>query len=214
MYLQLFGDPIPGQNGLPGKDVVNLSMALSPEIIADYKNRFKVLPRQVFDAMMAKVLSGYESNGDYGLASTQLKTAIATDEKKTVYALLLDLFNEVNQAAMITQGISDPWVWEAEKMRILYETQASGELAASNPDLFLQSGQGTDYAKIITRSALESRAVKVAAKIPDKAYSIQFLISTKLLLDREEFQTVDLVLGTYETLSTEAWNVLQTYFHE
>lgn len=214
MYLRLVNDPIPGENGLPGKDIVNLEMALPLWQINDYKNRFKTMPRQVFDATMAQSLSGFESKGDYGLANEQLKEAIKEDEKKTIYALMLDLFNQVNQAEMISRGISDPWVWEAQKMQVLYETQAQAELAASNPELFLQTGQGTDYTKIITRKALEERVVKIASKIPDQAYSIQFLVSMKLLLDQEEWQTVDLVCKTYETLPVEAWNVIQNYFNK
>ena len=214
MYLQLVNDPILGQGGIPGKDVVNLSMAFSTAQIADFKARFKALPRQVFDATMVQAMTGYDSQGDYGLASQELKNVLANDEKKTIYALMLDLFNEVNQAEMISRGISDPWEWEAQKMQVLYETQANASLAASNPDLFLQTGQGSDYTKIITRQAFEKRAVKIGERIPDQAYSLQFMLGIKLLLDREEWEIVRLVLETYEGMSAEQWDVLQTFFHK
>lgn len=211
-YLYMFGDPIPGYDGVPGKDVVNLEQAVPYEQIADYRIRFRMMPRQVFDVMMAQAIANTDVQGNLALALKSLNEMMNQIDKKTIYALMLDLFNEVNQAAMIENGISDPWVWEAKKMEALYHTQANADLAASSPDLFLQTGDGTDYTKIIMREALEKRAVKVSEKIPDEAYKIQFLLSIKFLLDKESFSDCDLILKAYESLNFNDWEAVKIMF--
>lgn len=213
-YLYLVNDPIPGQGGLPGKDIVNLTMALSLDQIEDYKKRFRTMPRQVFDATMAESLAGYVPKGEYGLTSMDMRQIIASDEQKMIYALMLDLFNEVNQAELISRGISDPWEWEAQKMMVLYQTQAEANLAATHPQLFLQSGSGDDYTKIIVREGLEKRAVKISNQIPDQAYNIQFTVGIKALLDQEEWEMVELIIQSYESLPVNTWETLKQFFNK
>ena len=225
MYIEMFGDPKPGQ-GIPSKDQVRLEDAMSPEQLDDLKKRFKALPRALFDSFMDKLFQDYQPTAGLPLATLQMiqqriedttvQQRITEDlrnvEKKTIYALFLDLFNEVNEAEQLTRGIADPWEWEIQKASMFYTAQAEGNLRATNPEFFLDNGQGLDQDKFILRQGLEQRAVKVGEKIADQAYKIQFLASINMLLDQEQFDACNLIIATYEGLPSDAWAAAQNIF--
>lgn len=222
-YLNLYGDPIIGVNTyaddyLMSKNDVKLEDVLSTQEIDDYKARFRFLPRPIFDAMMAQSLANYKVTGvDASLLKTQelmqdVAEGFEGTSKKIMYSLFLDLFNEVNIQEMTSRGIGDPWKWEEEKMLKLYETQAKGELAAMNPQLFLKENTSEDYNKLLMRENFENRAVQIAQNITDQGYKTQFLGSIKFMLDKEMWNEVKLILESYESMTQEFWDGMAHIF--
>lgn len=191
------------QKNVPPEFRLSLASSMTEKQIQEFGDRFRTMPRQIFDAMMKGYLNDPVNfppiNG----------RAVTGEEKSWVLAMFLELFNKVNAEELNRRQIVDPWEWEAQKMDVYYRTQAESDLMLSNPALFINKQNSADNLKLIIVKGLEERAAKIGDKIDDNIYKLQFLAAVKLMLEQEAFDEVGQALTVYENIPDSDWEKMR-----
>lgn len=212
-YITFTHDPEVGQGIVLSSEDFRLDLVLNPEQLSDIKQRFKFLPRLEFNKLLDKLterdmkalltsLAGFSSDS-LTLRQINYDDAVAVERWRKIvgdvnlYAHLLKLFNEVNEAEAISRNISFE-IWEAQKINSLYQAkkQEDWEKALA---LWEQKRTGLDDEKFALRQKLEKRYVSLSP-LSDLEIQANRSLAIMYLLDLEEWDLVDNILSAYEEM--------------
>lgn len=205
-YLQLTGDTAPVVAIWYTKEAAvpfNPFVALTEIQLTDMKARFRMISRKTFNETMTPTVKNIASTIPVNAYIT------ATELGDAIFSHLLEVFNQVNLDEMKVQGVTDPWKWEQTKFEAQYKAQAAAEWESSGMEAQISADSLLREQGLNRRAALEQRYIKLPP-ISDPAVQTQRSIAFKLLLDKEAFDTADMVIKFYETLSPEFKQVLNT----
>lgn len=182
----------------------------------NFKDKFRKLPRNIFEEHILEPLANSSRIAKVDNKSKEeikkmgynyLDLAYSSPEALSVFSVLLELFFEANNEAMIENNIEDAFEWEMIKTKAFKKKDLSSEFKELVSDIETDPIYNEKKIKEQNKKEFEKRILNLPP-MKDKVAKIQRDSSISILVANGHYKEADKILKVYEKMDTNWRNAL------